>query len=161
MARLQVAGRLRQVPEVVDFERAATFTKPEKRGLERRRLNIMERAPIRLRRGNSCRSGRLRWRLQFRFFDDVELSPPPAEGTGNLKPRLRARATNFRFVNSVTQANHFFVKTCAIIFCQNIVGCVRTAQAERITLHVFQVQVMDDAKRPRVRFTWKKRVGYK
>ena len=38
MARLQVAGRLRQVPEVVDFERAATFTKPEKRGLERRRL---------------------------------------------------------------------------------------------------------------------------
>lgn len=28
MARLQVAGRLRQVPEVVDFERAATFTKP-------------------------------------------------------------------------------------------------------------------------------------
>ena len=41
MARLQVAGRLRQGPEVVDFERAATFTKPEKRGLERRRLNIM------------------------------------------------------------------------------------------------------------------------
>ena len=46
-------------------------------------------------------------------------------------------------------------------FCQNIVGCVRTAQAERITLHVFQVQVMDDAKRTRVRFTWKKRGGYK
>ena len=46
MARLQVAGRLRQVPEVVDFERAATFTKPEKRGLERRRLNIMERAKL-------------------------------------------------------------------------------------------------------------------
>ena len=88
MARLQVAaGRLGQVPEVVDFERAATFTKPEKRGLERRRLNIMERAPIRLRRGNSCRSGRLRWRLQFRFFDDVELENfrPTARGLYNAR----------------------------------------------------------------------------
>ena len=89
MARLQGAGRLRQVPEVVDFERAATFTKPEKRGLEGpgRRLNIMERAPIRLRRGNSCRSGRLRWRLQFRFFDDVELENfrPTARGLYNAR----------------------------------------------------------------------------
>ena len=57
MARLQVAGRLRQVPEVVDFECAATFTTPEKRGLEGRRLKIIERAPFRLRRGNSCRLG--------------------------------------------------------------------------------------------------------
>jgi len=32
----------------------------------------------------------------------------------NLKPRLRA--TNFRFVNSVTLANHFFVETYATIF---------------------------------------------
>ena len=87
MARLQVAGRLRQVPEVVDFERAATFTKPEKRGRERRRLNIMERAPSGLRRGNSCRSGRLRWRLQFRFFDDVELENfrPTARGLYNAR----------------------------------------------------------------------------
>ena len=91
MARLQVAGRLRQVPEVVDFERAATFTKPEKRGLE---------GPGR--------------RLKAAAIVLKPDSPPPAEGAGNLKPRLRA--TNFRFVNSVTQANHFFVKRCAIIF---------------------------------------------
>ena len=87
MARLQVAGRLRQVPEVVDFERAATFTKPEKRGLERRRLTSWNGLQFACVVETRAASGRLRWRLQFRFFDDVELENfrPTARGLYNAR----------------------------------------------------------------------------